>query len=152
MRYLILTQGLPQSGKSTWSVSQGCPIVNRDAIRFAIGGYIRYFKEEERVSEIERIMVDALFQAGHIRVIVDATHLKKKYTDAWSKFADDRGYIFTTIPFFTSLEECVERAKKNFPEDKNFPNVIYNMWRNAEIDFHIPDQRRLCELAKEKDI
>jgi len=144
MRTLILTQGLPQSGKSTWSNTQGCPIVNRDSIRFAIGGDIRYFKEEARVSEIERIMVDALFQAGHDRVIVDATNLKKKYTDAWVKLAFDRGHIFTPKIFITSLEECVERAQKNFPEDKNFPNVIRNMWLNKEIDFHIPEYKQWC--------
>jgi predicted kinase len=142
MKTIILTSGLPQSGKSTWANSQGHPIINRDSIRFAISPSprtIRYFKEEDRVSEIECIMVDALFKAGHNEVIVDATHLKLKYIDRWGQFAFANGYIVKMVTFKTSLEVCVKRAKKNFPEDTNFPNVIYNMWRTREIDYHIPE-------------
>ncbi len=142
MKTIILTSGLPQSGKSTWAKSQGYPIVNRDSIRYAISPSprtIRYFKEEDRVSELEGIMVDALFKAGHNEVIVDATHLKLKYIDRWGKFALDNGYVVKMVTFNTSLEKCVERAIENFPEDANFPNVIYNMWCTRETDYHIPE-------------
>lgn len=137
MSKLILTVGLPQSGKSTWAKEQGHPIVNRDSIRFALGGTIRYFKEEAKVSEIEGIMVKALFKAGHEKVIVDATHLKQKYIDKWEEFAktdDDpiRNYLTILMRFYTPLEECIDRAQKNFPEDTNFPSVIRSMWENAE--------------------
>ena len=142
MKYLILTQGLPQSGKSTWAKAQGHPIVNRDSIRLAIGGSIRYFSEEDRVSEIERIMVRALFAAGHDKVILDATHLKLKYITAWEEFAKsftDMEIRVSLVPFYTSLEECIERAMAGFPEDDKFPLVIRSMWKGSEIGFIIPE-------------
>jgi predicted kinase len=36
MQQLILTVGLPRSGKTTWAKQQGVPMVNRDAIRLAL--------------------------------------------------------------------------------------------------------------------
>lgn len=143
MKTLLLTVGLPQSGKSTWANRQGFPIINRDSIRLAIGGTIRYFKEEDRVTELERIMAMALFSAGHEKVIVDATHLKMKYVEGWEKWMDDnfdKVRVFL-IPFTTSLEECVDRAIKNFGEDTHFPAVIRNMWKGAEISFKIPETK-----------
>lgn len=38
MKKLILTIGLPRSGKSTWAKQQGCPVVNPDSIRLALHG------------------------------------------------------------------------------------------------------------------
>lgn len=35
---VILTSGLPRSGKTTWALKQSLSIVNRDAIRLALHG------------------------------------------------------------------------------------------------------------------
>ena len=37
-KQLILTVGLPRSGKTTWALAQGYPIVAPDAIRLAVTG------------------------------------------------------------------------------------------------------------------
>lgn len=147
MSKLILTVGLPQSGKSTWSREQGHPIVNRDSIRFAIAGDIRNYHYEERVTKIEKIMVKALFKAGHDTVIVDDTHLKQKYIDAWEDFAKnpiwrpyrneeltgyERNYLIILMRFYTPLDECIRRAKIGFPNEYKFPSVIRSMWEKAE--------------------
>ena len=144
MSTLYLTVGLPRSGKSTWAKEQGYPIVNRDAIRFAVGGSIRYYKEESKVSEIEKLMVKSLFKAGHDKVIVDACHLKKKYIEEWENFAKlnweklderhefKRNYLVMLMRFYTPLEECIYRARRTFPEDEKFPAIIRSMWENAE--------------------
>ena len=125
--------GLPQSGKSSeaWLLSH--PIVNRDSIRKTLGGTIRYFKEEGRVSKIERIMVESLFNAGHDDVIVDACHLKLKYRNAWVHFALDRGYNIRFNLIMTSLETCVMRAKRQFPDEPNFPVIIRQMWESSNL-------------------
>ena len=142
MKTLLLTIGLPRSGKSTWAIEKGYPIVNRDSIRFAIGGSIRYFEEEERVSEIEKIMVISLFKAGHDHVIIDATHLKEKYRQEWEQKIPYFPCIkIEYVRFNTSLEECIERAIKSCPEEKDFPSIIREMWNNAEIDFKIPERK-----------
>jgi len=68
---LILTIGLPCSGKTSWALQQGCPVVNKDAIRLALHG--RYFERlsEPFVAAITRTMIHALFHAGHDTVILD---------------------------------------------------------------------------------
>jgi len=139
---LILTVGLPQSGKSTWSKKQGHPIVNRDSIRKTLGGTIRYFKEEKRVSEIEELMADSLFNAGHDTVVMDATHLRPMYRTRWDKWAADRNIKLYLFHFYTSLEVCQQRAKRNYPDEPDFPNIIRKMWAGTTLDVgEIPEKQ-----------
>lgn len=83
---LILTMGLPYSGKSTWAREQvklGAAIVCPDSIRLAIHGY-RFIKSAENyVWTVARTMVDALFHAGHNMVIVDACSISKSHRYRW---------------------------------------------------------------------
>jgi len=143
---LHLTVGLPRSGKSSWAKEMGYPIVNRDSIRYAIGGNIRYFDEEERVNKMEELMIKSLFKAGHDDIIVDACHLKQKYIDRWEAFAttpiwsphkdnrrvQERNFDIVLATFATPLVTCIARAKKDFPEDTKFPEIIKSMWESAE--------------------
>lgn len=133
MKRLVVMVGLPQSGKSTEVNTMTCPIVNRDSIRKTLGGTIRYFKEEKRVTEIERIMVESLFNAGHDEVVVDATHLKPKYRNAWKRFAEKREYTIYFYLVMTSLETCIMRAKRKFPDEPNFPGIIRQMWEASDL-------------------
>jgi len=112
-RVLILTLGLPRSGKSTWARQQGVPIVNPDSIRLAMHG-----KRFERLAEpyvwaTAKVMVRALFLAGHPRVIVDSTNIKGR-----------RSWYTDVIPWKTVLyivdtpkEVCIERAIATDQED-----------------------------------
>ena len=102
-------------------------------------------------------MVKSLFKAGHDKVIVDATHLKQKYIDAWNDFAEnpiwrpyrdedrtglERNYLVILMKFYTPVEECIERAQKNFPKETNFPAVIRSMWQSAET-IDIPEFKEI---------
>lgn len=128
---IILTIGLPRSGKSSWAVKAGMPIINRDSIRKAIGGSIRYFEEEDRVSEIENIMAKSLFYAGHKQIIVDATHIKLKHRLPWIEIAKELNsqVWYKIFPF--NLDLCIQRAINDFPKEAdNFIKVIENMYEN----------------------
>lgn len=104
---LILTVGLPRSGKSTWARSQGFPIVCPDEIRKALHGQ-RFAKEAEPfVWAIAKVMVTALFASGHRAVIVDATHIKKAWRDTWK----DPRWINKFEVICVDQEEAVRRAK-----------------------------------------
>ncbi len=109
MNKLILTVGLPRSGKSTWALKQGHPIVNRDAIRLALHGHEYIQCAEDMVTALEVYMVRSLFFAGHKTVIVDSTHIKQKYRDKW-KFGN---WEVEEEIFLTSVGTCIERAKKD---------------------------------------
>ena len=80
---LICMVGLPRSGKTTVARALRYPIVNRDSIRLALHGY-RYIAEaEELVAAITKIMVKALFLAGHRTVVVDETNTTRKRRNFW---------------------------------------------------------------------
>ena len=73
-KVLILTVGLPRSGKSTWARSQAYPIVCPDEIRTALHGH-RFIPEAEPfVRAVAKVMVRALFGAGHQCVIFDGSN------------------------------------------------------------------------------
>jgi predicted kinase len=61
---LILTMGLPRSGKSTWAKQQSVPIVSPDAIRLAMTGQRWVGELEDMVWVVAKYMVRSLFLAG----------------------------------------------------------------------------------------
>lgn len=103
---LILTVGLPRSGKTTWARRQNVPIVSPDAIRLALHGARFEVLAEPFVWAIAKTMVRALFLAGHSTVIVDATNTTKGRRDEWRSGAWRIGFKVVD----TSREECVKRA------------------------------------------
>ena len=108
MKTLIMTVGLPRSGKSTYARKQGIPIVNPDSIRLALYGSGGKFIDdaEPMIWCMAKYFVKALFLAGHDEVILDATNLTKKGRDFW----DDPNWIRKFIRFDASKEECIKRA------------------------------------------
>jgi predicted kinase len=103
---LILTVGLPRSGKSTWAAQQGHPIVCPDAIRLALHGRAFVESAEPFVWAMAYLMVDALFRAGHPVVVVDATNVSDKRRKEWTRrWANSTFQIFDTAPAV-----CMARA------------------------------------------
>lgn len=129
---LIMTVGLPRSGKSTWARKQGKPIVCPDAIRLALHGHQFIPQAERHVWAMAHTMVEALFLAGHDEVILDATNVSQKRRDEWQSNQWECEYIF----FDTPKEVCIERAKADGME--NLTPVIERMYRNLEVDPNWP--------------
>lgn len=121
---LILTVGLPRSGKSTWAKKTGFPIVNRDAIRLALHGQAYIQESEDVVTAIERYMVKSLFLAGHNRVVLDNCNLKFEYRKAYIKQKD---WDTQVKVFNASKDICVERALR---DDR--PDLVPVIERMAE--------------------
>jgi hypothetical protein len=63
VKRLILTCGLPRSGKSTWARGQGVPVVNPDSVRLALHGQVYRKESENMVWAIAETMIRALFIA-----------------------------------------------------------------------------------------
>ena len=117
---LILTVGLPHSGKSTWSRKQGFPIVNPDSIRLALHGKAFIPEAEDFVWTIAYTMAKALFLAGHDKVIIDATNITEKRRQAWVKRFPRKKVKYKLFP--TLWDVCFERAMSNGRPD--LANVI----------------------------
>ena len=114
-KILILTIGLPRSGKTTWAKKQGHPIVNPDSIRLALHGQAYVPDAEPMVWVIAKYMVKALFLAGHTTVVVDATNTTVKRRSDWR--SDD--WSLQGALFSTSADECIQRAK-----DTDMENLV----------------------------
>lgn len=106
MNTLLITVGLPRSGKSTWSRKTGHPVVNPDSIRLALHGQAFYGPAEAFVWATAHLMVQALFGAGHETVVLDATNISKRRRDEWRS----KDWVCEYVEFATSHIVCIERA------------------------------------------
>jgi predicted kinase len=121
-RALIITCGLPRSGKTTWSKKMRLPVVNPDAIRMALGCYPFNRGRENEVWETASTIVKHHFHYGHEVVIVDATSLSTQARWNWKNVANSVGARLVAVPFKTDVETCVKRAK--LVKDDNTKQLI----------------------------
>ena len=131
MAHLILTVGLPKSGKSTYSsasVRCNCAVVNPDAIRLALYGKPYIECAEPMVWTIAHLMVKSLFGAGHDTVILDSTNINRKQRDQWISDDWTRGYKY----FNTDVVICLERASKTAIDDEHYEGLRKAIIRMVE--------------------
>jgi predicted kinase len=121
---LIVMTGLPYSGKSSWARRQGFPVVSGDSIRLALHGQRFEPLAEPMVHAIARIMVRALFLAGHDVVIMDETCVTNKCRREW--LSPDWLTEFKILR--TTAAECLARASG----DAHILPVIERMAREWE--------------------
>lgn len=110
MRRLIMTVGLPRSGKSTWAKSTGYPMVNPDSIRLALHGIAYEKKAEKFVWAIAETMIRSLFIAGHENVILDATNTTAERQLAYEYLTEELDICIWYKVFMTHAVECMVRA------------------------------------------
>ena len=136
---LILTVGLPRSGKSTYLRTRWprgiLPIVCPDEIRRYLGCFPFAQHMEPFVWWVARLMVEVLFAAGCNEVALDATNVTKRRRDEWKSDKWTRSYYV----FDTPVDECIDRARSG-GKDYLVP-VIQRMARDADWmgEFFQPD-------------
>src|SRR5690349_9542591 len=119
MTRLLITRGLPASGKTTFARKLQPQVVrvNRDDLRRMLHGE-RLFTQraEAQVTQAQRAAVEALLRA-HADVIVDDTNLRAKTVREWAELAARHGATFEVHDFTdVPLEECLRRDAER-PED-----------------------------------
>lgn len=125
---LILTVGLPYSGKSSWAWQSDYPVVCPDHIRLALHGQRYEPFAEPMVWAIAKIMVRALFYSGHKKVVLDACNTTAKRRDEWKSEEWIRRYIVCDI----AKEVCIARAQED--DDQEILPIIERMASRLEYD------------------
>jgi predicted kinase len=118
---LLITRGLPASGKTTFArkLQPGVVRVNRDDIRRMLhGGRLFTQWAEGQVTHVQRASVEALLRA-HADVIVDDTNLRNKTVREWAELAARFGATFEVHDFTdVPLAECLRRDADRDPDDQ----------------------------------
>lgn len=128
MSKIILTRGLPASGKSTWAkefarVNPNVVRVSRDDLRSQLYPGADYRDiDEDLITEVETATVRAALRNGKT-VVVDAMHLQQRYINRWQRL----GYPVEIVEFHTDEATLLVR---NTNRDSRVPNhVIVNNFK-----------------------
>lgn len=112
---LIMTMGLPASGKSTWSKEQALNSegrikrINKDDMRDMIDGGKHSKSNEKNILTVRDMLVSHHLHNGH-DVIVDDTNLDPKHEVALRALADDFNAEFAIQSFLdVPLLDCIKR-------------------------------------------
>lgn len=138
---IVLTIGLPASGKTTWTdeyIKQHPEYVNvnRDDIRLMMQGRERYAKfskwREQTVTVTAMALAHEALAQGK-SVIVSDTNLDPHKNKVWQGIAKDRNInyrevLFTDIPYGV----CIARdAKREYPVGAKVIMGMYNRYRDT---------------------
>lgn len=118
MTKLILTRGLPASGKSTWAKQwiledHGRRVrLNRDDLRQSFFVTPSYKNEQETVVTLsEKETARRALKLGY-DVVVDATNLRPAYCREWRRLAVGNGAEFEIVEFPVDLQEAIVRDSR----------------------------------------
>lgn len=153
MSKLVMTMGLPASGKTLWankkaeSSGGNWKIVCMDDIR-AMYDAGKYTKSNEKIVKAHQMMmVNALLDTG-FNVIVADTNLAPARKELWKKVAKERGIQFEVKSFLhVGVDVCIERdlARPNSVGEhvimrmyKQFVKPMESQGRQYEADGRLP--------------
>src|SRR6185312_11382500 len=110
--YVVLTIGLPGSGKTTWFKRRGVNPLSSDMLRAILFDDIDEQRYQGLVFSTLRSLLRARLIAKMPWNYVDATNLSPHERRQWIKMAKSFGYEVQAVFFDVPLEVCLERNSK----------------------------------------
>ncbi len=110
--YVVLTIGLPGSGKTTWFKRRGVTPLSSDLLRTLLFDDITEQRWQGLVFSTLRSLLRARLIAKMPWNYVDATNLSPHERRQWIKMAKSFGYEVQAVFFDVPLEVCLERNKR----------------------------------------
>ena len=137
MSKLIITRGLPASGKSTWAKQwvledpEHRVRINQDDIRLMLGKY--WVPSREKL--VQEIQFNAIIEAlnREFDVVIDNTNLNNKVLDQFNRLIRTfEDYEIEYKDFFdTPLSVCIERDKnRDLPVTEKVIRGFYNNYKD----------------------
>ena len=117
---VVLSIGLPGSGKSTWFKRHNILPLSSDMVRILLFDDVTEQRYQDLVFSTLRSMLRARLLAKRPWNYVDATNLSPHERRSWVKLAHDFGYEAHAVFFDVPAEVCIERNRRrdrNVPED-----------------------------------
>ncbi|HVP55744.1 MAG TPA: ATP-binding protein [Candidatus Eisenbacteria bacterium] len=117
---VVLSIGLPGSGKSTWFKRHNILPLSSDMVRILLFDDVTEQRYQDLVFSTLRSMLRARLLAKRPWNYVDATNLSPHERRSWIKLAHDFGYETHAVFFDVPPEVCIERNRRrerNVPED-----------------------------------
>jgi predicted kinase len=117
---VVLSIGLPGSGKSTWFKRHNILPLSSDMVRILLFDDVTEQRYQDLVFSTLRSMLRARLLAKRPWNYVDATNLSPHERRSWIKLAHDFGYEAHAVFFDVPPEVCMERNRRrerNVPED-----------------------------------
>ncbi len=110
--YVVLTIGLPGSGKTTWYKRRGVTPLSSDLLRSLLFDDITEQRYQGLVFSTLRSLLRARLIAKMPWNYVDATNLSPHERKQWIKMAKSFGYEVQAVFFDVPLAVCLERNAK----------------------------------------
>lgn len=124
---IVVTVGLPGSGKSTYLARLGVNAISSDEIRRLIADDPGDQTMNARIFSVIRYLVRQRIAAGRPVTYIDATHLTPWERKPYVTIAQHYGCRLEALFFDVDLERCVIR---NLLRDRNVPSeAIHEMAR-----------------------
>ena len=117
---VVLSIGLPGSGKSTWFKRHSILPLSSDMVRILLFDDVTEQRHQDLVFSTLRSMLRARLLARRPSNYLDATNLSPHERRSWIKLAHDFGYEVHAVFFDVPPEVCMERNRRrerNVPED-----------------------------------
>lgn len=117
-RKLVMTKGLPGSGKSTWAKeymnnAESCARINFDLLREMLHFGVHSNGREKMVKQVARAAAKALFDGGARVVIMDNTGMSRSQVDLCNQVASDNNAELVVEDFTgVDIEICIQRDLK----------------------------------------
>jgi len=117
---VILSVGLPGSGKTTWFKRRGVTPLSSDLLRSLLFDDPTEQRHQDLVFSSLRSLLRARLMARMPQNYVDATNLSPKERRHWIRMARDFGYEIHAVYFDVPLQTCMDRNRRRqriVPED-----------------------------------
>jgi predicted kinase len=118
---VVLSIGLPGSGKSTWFKRHNILPLSSDMVRILLFDDVTEQRYQDLVFSTLRSMLRARLLARRPWNYVDATNLSPHERRSWIKLANDFGYEAHAVFFDVPPDVCIER---NLRRERNVPEEV----------------------------